>query len=43
MKWCEEQGVIKTKLLKVAELGKRIKDIVIGTEVGEKQKAERGG
>ena len=43
MKWCEEQGVIKTKLLKVAELGKRFKDIVIGTEVREQQKAKRGG
>ena len=33
--------MIKTKLLimKIAELGKRIKDIVIGTEGGEQQKA----
>ena len=35
------EGVIKTKLLKIAELGKRVKDIVIGTEGGEKQKAEK--
>ena len=40
MKECEEQGVIKTKL-KITELGKRIKDIVIGTEGGEQQKAEK--
>ena len=40
IKECEEQRVIKTKLLKIAELGKRIKDIVIGTERGEQQKAE---
>ena len=41
MKECEEHGVIKTKLLKIAELRKRIKDIVIGTEGGEQQKAEK--
>ena len=41
MKERKEQGVIKTKLLKISELGKRIKDIVIGTEGGEQQKAEK--
>ena len=29
---------MNTKLLKIAELGERIKDIVIGTEGGEEQK-----
>ena len=31
----------KTKLLKIAELGKPIKDVVIGTEGGEQEKAEK--
>ena len=41
MKEREEQGAIKTKLLKITEVGERIKDIVIGTEEGEQLKAEK--
>ena len=36
-----EQEALKTKFLRIVELGERIKDIVTGPEGGEQQKAEK--